>query len=176
MSRKMLSTYLLCGLILLAIPSARAQSGTLANGLVGSWELTLTPNADKALKEISGLTTFTSDGTVIETDTSESMPMPVSAQLDTGRERAAVFGTLGHGIWQPFPVPPYLFIRFTSLFANPDSTLHSQRTVTMIVRLNSKGDKFGGSYSFVVLERTGQTIMTGSGMVKAQLMVRTPLP
>ena len=101
MSRKMLSTCVLCGLVLLAIPSGRAQSGTLASGLVGSWELTLTPNVGKAPKAISGLATFTCDGTVIETDSSETTPMPVLAQLDTGRERAAVFGTPGHGIWQP---------------------------------------------------------------------------
>jgi len=51
-----------------------------------SWllELTLMPDAGNAPKAISGLATFTSDGTVIETDTSETTSMPVSAQLDTG--------------------------------------------------------------------------------------------
>ena len=181
MSRKMPSTCLFCGLILLAIPSGRAQSGTLASGLVGSWQLTLTPNVGKAAKAISGLATFTSDGTVIETDTSETVPMPVSAQLDTGRERAsargaAVFGTPGHGIWQPSPVFGSLFIRFTSLFTNPDSTLRSKRIVTMTVTLNSTGDEFGGGYSFVMLEPTGQAITTGSGTVTAQLMTHPLLP
>jgi hypothetical protein len=176
MSKKMLSTCVLCGLILLAIPSGRAQSGTLASGLVGSWELTLMPDAGKAPKAISGLATFTSDGTVIETDTSETTPMPVSAQLDTGRERVAVFGTPGHGIWQPSPVFGSLFIRFTSLSANPDSTLHSKRIVTMTVALNTTGDQFAGGYSFVVLDPTGHVIMTGSGTVRAKLMAHPLLP
>jgi hypothetical protein len=176
MSKKMLSTCVLCGLILLAIPSGRAQSGTLASGLVGSWELTLMPDAGNAPKAISGLATFTSDGTVIETDTSETTSMPVSAQLDTGRERVAVFGTPGHGIWQPSPVFPYLFIRFTNLFANPDSTLHSKKIVTMTVKLNTTDDQFSGSYSFVVLDPTGHAIMPGSGTVRAQLMAHPFLP
>jgi hypothetical protein len=90
-----------------------------------------------------------------------------------------VFGTPGHGIWQPGPVPGVLFIQFISLFTNPDSTLSSKRTVTMMVKLNSKGDQFGGSYSFVVLEPTEQAIqaiMTGSGTVQAQLMAHPLLP
>jgi hypothetical protein len=176
MSKKMLSTCVLCGLILLAIPSGRAQSGTLASGLVGSWELTLMPDAGNAPKAISGLATFTSDGTVIETDTSETTSMPVSAQLDTGRERVAVFGTPGHGIWQPSPVFGSLFIRFTSLFANPDSTLHSKRIVTMTVKLNTTGDQFDGRYSFVVSDPTGHAITTGSGIVSAKLMTHPLLP
>ena len=181
MPRKMLSACVLCGLILVAIAAGRAQNSTPASGLVGSWELTLTPNSGKAPKTISGLATFTSDGTVIETDTSEAVPMPVSAQLDTEWERvsargAAVFGTPGHGIWQPSPVFGSLFIRFTSLFTNPDSTLHSKRIVTMTVTLNSTGDQFGGGYSFVVLDPTGQAIMAGSGTVKAQMMTHPVLP
>jgi hypothetical protein len=181
MSTKVLSACVLCGLILLAIPSGRAQSGTPASGLVGSWELTLRPNTGEAPKAISGLATFASDGTVIETDTNEVAPMAGSAQLGTGRERvsareAAVFGTPGHGIWQPSPVFGSLFIRFTSLFANPDSTLHSKRIVTMTVTLNSTGDQFGGGYSFVVLDPTGRAITTGSGTVTAQLMTHPLLP
>jgi hypothetical protein len=42
--------------------------------------------------------------------------------------------------------------------------------------LNSKGDQFDGSYSFVVLEPTEQAIMTGSGTVQAQLMAHPLLP
>ena len=181
MPRKMLSACVLCGLILVAIAAGRAQNSTPASGLVGSWELTLTPNSGKAPKTISGLATFTSDGTVIETDTSEAVPMPVSAQLDTEWERvsargAAVFGTPGYGIWQPSPVFGSLFVRFTSLFTNPDSTLHSKRIVTMTITLNSTGDQFGGGYSFVVLDPTGQAIMAGSGTVKAQMMTHPVLP
>jgi hypothetical protein len=74
------------------------------------------------------------------------------------------------------PVFGSLFIRFTSLFANPDSTLHSKRIVTMTVTLNSTGDQFGGGYSFAVLDPTGRAIMTGSGTVAAQLMTHPLLP
>jgi hypothetical protein len=180
MSRKMLSAYVLWGLILLEMPSGSAQSSTSATGLVGSWELTLTPNVGKAPKAISGLATFTSDGTVIETDTSETVPMPVSEQLDTveqvSAKGAAVFGTPGHGIWQPSPVFGSLFIRFTSLFTNPNSTLHSKRIVTMTVRLNSTGDQFDGGYSLVISDPTGHAIMTESGTVTAQLMTHPLLP
>jgi hypothetical protein len=116
------------------------------------------------------LATFTSDGTVIEPDTSEVVPIPVST---TG---SIVFGTPGHGIWQPSPVFGSLFVRFTNLFTYLNSTLHSKRIVTMTVELNSTGDKFGGGYSFEIVDPTGRTITTGSGTVTANLMVHPLLP
>jgi hypothetical protein len=170
MSRRMLLACMFCGLGLLAIQPVVAQPATTTASLVGSWEFTLTPQVSATPKlPIPGLATFTSDGTVIETDTSDVVPV----QISPGR---AVFGTPGHGIWQPSPVFGSWFIRFTSLVANPNATLHSKRVLTMTVTLNSTGDQFSGGYSFELVDPTGHAITTGSGSVAGQLMVHPLLP
>jgi hypothetical protein len=107
---------------------------------------------------------------VIETDTSEVIPVQISAGGPVLRS------TPGHGIWQPSPVFGSLFIRFVSLVANPNATLHSKKIVAMTVTLNSTGDQFSGSYSFELVDPTGHAITTGSGAVAGQLMVHLLLP
>ena len=163
MPRTMVSTSILCGLLLFAIqPVAKAQTGTTTKpSLVGSWEFKVRPNLNPSTETlIAGLATFTSDGTVIETDTSE----------------AALHLTPGHGIWQPSPAIGNWFIRFISLVANPHGTLHSKRIVTLTVALNSTGDQFNGGYSFEVIAPSGHVTATGSGTVAGQLMVHPLLP
>lgn len=170
MLRNLLLSCMFCGLIALAIQPVLAQTGTPATSLAGSWEFTLTPNTSATSKPpIPGLATLTTDGSVIETDTSEVVPVPISS----GR---LVSGTPGHGIWQPSPVFGSWFIRFTSLMANPNATLHAKRIVTMTVTLNSTGDQFSGGYSFEWVDPTGHAIATGSGTVAGQLMVHPLLP
>jgi len=171
MSQKLLLCCMLCGLNSLAIQPVAAQTATTIPSLVGSWEFTLTPNASSTSKlPISGLATFTNDGSVIETDTSEVIPVQISAGGPVLRS------TPGHGIWQPSPVFGSLFIRFTSLVANPNATLHSKKIVTMTLTLNSTGDQFSGGYSFELVDPTGHAITTGSGTVAGQLMVHPLLP
>jgi hypothetical protein len=152
---------MLCGLLWFAFqPIAVAQEGATKVPLVGSWEFTAKPNLSSSAEIVSGLATFTSDGTVIETDASE----------------AVLHLTAGHGIWQPSPVIGNLFIRFTSLMANPDGTLHAKRIVTMTVALNSIGDQFSGGYSFEVVTPSGHVFTMGSGTVTGQLMIHPLLP
>jgi hypothetical protein len=152
----------LCGLLLLgAAPVAAAQSSGTGASLVGSWEFTLKPNPGPTSTPVTeGLATFTSDLTVIETDTDE-----IVTHL-----------TPGHGIWQPSPVFGSWFIRFTSLGANLDGTLRSKRIVTMTVALNSTHHQFSGGYSFEVDDASGHAIATGSGTVTGRLMPHPLLP
>ena len=171
MSRKLLLSCMFCGLGSLVIQPAIAQTGTTIPSLVGSWEFSLTPNLSPTQKPpISGLATFTSDGSVIETDTSEVVPVQISAGGPVLR------CTPGHGIWQPSPVFGSLLIRFVRVVANPNATLHSKKIVTMTVTLNSTGDQFSGGYSFEFVDPTGHAITTGSGTVAGQLMVHPRLP
>jgi len=163
MSSRTLLSLLFCGLSVLAIQPVRAQTSRTAPSLAGSWEFTLTPQiSTTANSSIAGLATFTSDGSVIETDTSEVVPTRSM--------------TPGHGIWQPSPVFGRWFIRFASLVANPNATLHSKRIVTMTVTLNSTGDQFSGGYTFESVDPTGHATATGSGTVAGQLMVHPLLP
>jgi len=166
------------GLLFLCICFAVALAGTpfliaqiTSPSLAGSWEVTLVPLTppDPATFPIPGLATFTSDGSVVETDSTEVIPTITS----TG---TTIYGTPGHGIWQPGPVVGNLFIQFISLFVNHNETLHAKRTVTMTGRLNSTGNQFSGNYSFEVVDPSGHVIATGSGSVTAQRIPHPALP
>ena len=96
MRGKLLFACMSFGLSLSAVEPVAAQAANLPS-LAGSWQLTLTPVSPTASVpvRVAALATFTSDGSVIETDATEVVPMMV--------ERTAVHGTPGHGIWQPGP-------------------------------------------------------------------------
>ena len=131
--------------------------------LVGSWEFTTTPDpgTNAATPSVEGLATFTSDGTVVETD----------AMSILGRV------TPGHGIWQRGPIPGgYFFVRFINLRPNPNGTLHSKQTVTMLLTVNSAGDQFSGPYEIQLVNGSGDTISTSSGRVDGKLIAHPLLP
>ena len=139
--------------------------------LAGSWQLTLTPNPNPSVVEpvILALATFTTDGSVIESDSSE-----VAAAAPSVRGIRA--GTAGHGIWQPAPVPGNLFIQFISLIVNPNGTLYLQKKVTISGSMDASGNIFSGSYSFTLTNPLGGFVGTGSGTVAGQRIPHPPLP
>jgi hypothetical protein len=148
-------------LLLVALSPVIAQTATPT--LVGSWEFTATPQTTSHAFQhtIEGLATFTSDGTVIETDTTGIL----------GRVSP------GHGIWQKGPIPGgYLFVRFTSLVPNLNGTLHSKQILTMFLTLNSTGDEFSGPYDFQVVSAGGDIISNGKGTVAGKLVAHPLLP
>ena len=137
--------------------------------LAGSWQITLTPTAPPVpTAPISGLATFTSDGSVIETDTSEVVP-------GVGSTGAATYGTPGHGIWQVTPALTNLYAQYYSLAANPDGSLASKNITGMVVTLNSDGTAFSGRYTTTQASASGQTTTT-SGTIKGQLIPHPALP
>src|ERR1051326_168436 len=81
-----------------------------STSLAGSWEFTLKPITPTAVAfvPIEVLVTFTQDGSAVETDSTEVVPSLTAAGN-------AIFGTPGHGIWQPAPAVATLFIHFTTL-------------------------------------------------------------
>jgi hypothetical protein len=169
--RKTFLVSIICGLVAIAIQpmSAVAAKPTLA----GSWQFTLTPTTPPTTTppviEIPGLATFTTDGSVIETDGTEFAPSTMSASP------VATAGTPGHGIWQMANVPGSLYIEYISLVLNADGSLYAQNVTTMIVVLNTKGNQFTGGYT------TDQTIGTltrvvSSGTVSGRLIPHVPLP
>ena len=148
-------------LIYAALNSLVAQ--TTAPALIGAWQFTATPetSGDAVSPSIDGLATFTSDGTVTETDTLSVL----------GR------GSPGHGIWQRGPIPGgYFFVRFMSLKPNPNGTLHSKRIVSMFLTVNSTGDEFSGPYDIQVVDTKGDTISTSKGTVDGKLIAHPLLP
>jgi hypothetical protein len=160
------------GLILFAIQPLAAQTPN-PPALVGSWQLTLTPNSPPVttppVLPIPALATFTSDGSVIETDGTEAVPAVMTAG-------AVVFGTPGHGIWQPGGAIGTLYIQFISLMVNSNATLHAKRIVTITGALDSTGDHFSGAYTNQIVDPTGHVMTMGSGTVSGQKIPHLALP
>jgi hypothetical protein len=114
------------GLTLLVTLHLDAQSPN-PMALVGSWQLTFTPNnaaVASSIAVVPGLATFTASGSVVETDGTEVIPLRIAAT-------PAVYGTPGHGIWQAGPAIGRFFVQFVSFLVNQNATLHAKRTVTI---------------------------------------------
>jgi hypothetical protein len=87
-----------------------------------------------------------------------------------------VYGTPGHGIWQPAPAIGNLFIQFISLMVNPNASLHARKIVTIIGALDSTGDNFKGTYDSHVVDPTGHTIVMSTGTVTGERIPHPLLP
>ena len=169
MRGKLLLACMCLGLNLSAVQPVATQAANLPS-LVGSWQLALTPLSPSASVpvRVAALATFTSDGSVIETDATEVVPMIV--------EGTAVYGTPGHGIWQPGPAIGNLFIQFISLLLNQNETLHAKKIVTITGSLDSRGNHFRGSYSYELVNPAKVVIANGSGTVTGQKIPHPSLP
>ena len=169
MRQRALLVFIALGLALSVNQSVAAQIALPS--LAGSWQLIFIANNPSlvAVAPIRGLATFTSDGSVVETDATEVVPTTTSAGI-------TVYGTPGHGIWQPGPAVGTLFIQFINLLMNPSGTLHAKKTVTITGALDSTSNRFKGSYSFELVDPTAHVITTGSGTVTGQRIPHPLLP
>ena len=166
MFRKTFLATIICGLVaILAQPMSLAAA---TPSLAGSWQITLTPTSAPIPIAISGLATFTAEGSMVETDTSEVVPGVSS----TG---APTYGTPGHGIWQVLPDLTGLYVQYISLVASADGSLYARNITTMTVTLNATGSQFSGSYTTAEASVSGVTTTT-SGTVKGQLIPHPALP
>jgi hypothetical protein len=170
MFRKTFLTSIICGLIAILTQPTSAAAATPS--LAGSWQITLTPItvSPTPAAQIAGLATFTTDGSVIETDTSEVVP-----GVSSTSSGSATYGTPGHGIWQVSPAITNLIVEYISLVANSDGSVEARNLTTMIVALTSTGTGFAGTYTTTTASSSGQS-KTTSGMVKGQLIPHPALP
>lgn len=166
MKSKLLFPTIILASVLIAIQPADAQTQSLA----GSWQLTLSSGPTVTEPAIHALATFTSDGSVIESDSSQATTISPSARI-AGRT-----GTPGHGIWQPAPAIGNLFVQFISLIVNPNGTLYARKTVTIFGAMDASGDNFSGNYSYILTDPNGGQLGTGTGTVSGQRIPHPLLP
>ena len=160
----------LAGLLMLLSRPLAAQI-TTPSPLIGSWQLTLTPTTPPVTPPvipIPGLATFTTDGSMIETDGTEVVPTRTTTA-------SPVFGTPGHGIWQPGPAIGNLYIQFISLLVNPNGSLHAKRLATITGTVDSTGNNFSGTYTSDIADSSGHTTVT-SGTVTGLKIPHPALP
>ncbi|HTQ56633.1 MAG TPA: hypothetical protein VMI94_19335 [Bryobacteraceae bacterium] len=172
MSRKALLAMIVCGLmaVLLQPTSAVAAPPSLA----GSWQLTFTPATPPTppVVAVPGLATFTSDGSVIETDGTQLAPgVPASNGVPT-------YGSPGHGIWQLLPSMTGYYISYVSLSVNADGSL-SSRSVTVAtvgVVTSTNGTTLSGTYTTTTSGPAGMPPKITTGKLTGQLIPHPPLP
>jgi len=169
MSRTVVLASMICGLA--AILAQPLPMEAASPSLVGSWQLTFVPFTPPIPAiTIAGLATFTSDGTVVETDASQVIPVP------TPTGDATTYGTAAHGIWQLSPAVPYLFVQFISVVANSNGSLYGKTTTTMTIGLNPTGTQLRGSYLSQLVDPSGNVLKTTFGTVTGQLIPHPKLP
>lgn len=168
MPSKTLLSCIVFGLIALCVQPMTAASTPPT--LAGSWQFTLTPTTPPTppVVQIPGLATFTPEGSVIETDGTELVPIPSSS----GQPLAA---TPGHGVWEPAPVPGALYVQYFSILVQPDGALYARNITQMTVTLNTTGNGFSGAYTTTQVAG-GATRIIAQGTVSGQLIPRNPLP
>ena len=168
MRRKTFLASIVCGLIAIAVQPTSAAAATPS--LAGSWQFTLTPTAPPTppVIQIPGLATFTTNGSVIETDGSEFVPNPPSTTPINA-------STPGHGIWQTANVPGSLYVEYISLVLNTDGSLFARNVTAMFLTLNTKGDQFKGTYTRDQVIGSVTTTVS-SGTVSGHLIPHVPLP
>jgi hypothetical protein len=143
-----------------------AMAAAATPSLVGSWQFTMAPTTPPIPSiPVPGLATFTSDGTVVETNALEVVP-----------GSTPTFSSPGHGIWQPGPAVPTLYVQFISIVANPNGSLNAKDNTTMNLILNAAGTQFKGGYTTVRVDPTGKTIQTISGTVSGKIIPHPLLP
>lgn len=168
MSRKAVMISILCGLFTLLVQPTTAAAANPS--LVGSWQLNFVPTTPAIPPiPIAGVATFTSDGTVVESDASQVVP-------GASANGSITYATPGHGIWQLGPAFTSLFVQFISVVSNPDTSLAGKTKTTMNVSLDTTRTKLKGGYTSEVVDPLGNILKTTSGTVTGKLIPHPLLP
>jgi hypothetical protein len=140
--------------------------------IVGSWKVTLNPTSttSPAVAAVPGLITYTSDGLVLETDGWEVASRPGPAATSP-----VLYGTPGHGAWNPGPTQTNYAAAVVSLSVNANGTLHSTNVYQIIVTVDTATDQLTGSFELSETAPSGQ-VTTISGSVAGQRILAPALP
>jgi hypothetical protein len=156
------------GLLAFVPQSMFAASSTPS--LAGSWQFTLTPTTSSGTAvSYPGLATFTTNGSVVETDGTEYASIPVTSGAPP---KAA---TSGHGVWGPDNTPLALLVQYISLVVNADGSLYAKRMTTMVLTVSSTGETFSGTYATNQVVG-GSTTVISSGTVSGTLIPQLIVP
>lgn len=125
--------------------------------LVGSWRATFTPvSGDPAqFPPLPALFTFTSDGTLVETDGGSLVPF------------MGTFGSPGHGVWRSLGKHRFE-LKNIILVVNSDGTLFLTGTVHLTLRVSADGNSFQGNGTFSFVDANGVDFGSGPENISGQ--------
>jgi hypothetical protein len=118
-------------------PGGHARDARIA----GTWNVEVTPDGESTFPAIL---TFTSDGSVIETE--------------------AASPTTGQGAWRRVGEDRYA-LAFTSFIVSPTGEPGGHVVVRSVVTLD--GDAISGPFTFTVYDAAGEVLQSGSGSATA---------
>jgi len=170
MSGKTIFTSIVCGLMILVLQPMSLLAAPPS--LAGSWVLTFTPSTPTPpIAQIPGLATFTSDGSVIETDGSQLVP-------HTASNGAAGYGSPGHGVWQLLPSTTGYYIEYNSFSVNSTGALESTTVTvaTVSVIVSTSGTTLKGTFTTTTSGPAGTPPKTTTGAITGQLIPHPLLP
>ena len=141
----------------LAFTSTASFSQSNAPHLVGSWKGAVTATTPPGLAPFTDLTTFTSDGTVIESRRLLAQPTPFGPLLETA----------GHGAWQRTDNGQF-DVHFVFLLQNATTGADvGTDNVHLVLTLDAKGSILSGTFESTVEDTSGNALFTASGTYAA---------
>jgi hypothetical protein len=142
-------------------PLARlgAQDATPADGagFVGSWRITVAPDASAGRPPWPALATFGADGTMVAAGTPVILAPP-------GAPFPKVVASTGQGTWEATG-PQSVAFTFDLLLSEEGGTAYAVVTVRGIAELDAGGDAWAGEYSATIVGMLGRTLSEGHGML-----------
>jgi hypothetical protein len=104
--------------------------------------------------------TFTSDGTVVESDGGEVAPTVIPG-LPTQ------YGTAGHGVWK-CGEDGEVTLKFIEIYVFPNNTLSATGTLKFTIKLDADGDAFAGPGTFKFVDPNGNVLASGTEDLKGK--------
>ena len=154
--RRLLSPGLaLCFSLLPATVFGQSDEGSRHHLIVGSWKINfVSPTNPPQFQPIPGVITFTSDGTVVESDGGEVAPTVIPGV-------PTQYGTAGHGVWKRRE-DGEVVLKLIEIFVFGNNTLSATGTLKFRLKLDEDDDAFFGSGTFEFVDPNGNVLASGS--------------
>lgn len=142
-------------LIALNLFAQSDQEAHCRSHIVGAWNIRfVSPTNPPQFQPIPGVITFTSDGTVLESDGGEVAPTVIPGV-------PTQYGTAGHGVWERNGDGSFL-LKIIEVFVFGDNTLSATGTLKFKLRLDADDDYFSGPGTFKFVDPKGNVLASGT--------------
>jgi hypothetical protein len=130
------------------------KEGSRHHLIVGAWKINfVSQTSPPQFQPIPGVITFTSDGTVVESDGGEVAPTVIPGV-------PTQYGTAGHGVWKRRE-DGEVVLKLLEIFVFGNNTLSATGTLKFRLKLDDD-DAFFGSGTFEFVDPNGNVLASGA--------------
>jgi hypothetical protein len=131
------------------------EEGSRHHLIVGAWKINfVSPANPPQFQPIPGVITFTSDGTVVESDGGEVAPTVIPGV-------PTQYGTAGHGVWKRRD-DGEVVLKIIEVFVFGNNTLAATGTLKFTLKMDEDDDAFFGSGTFEFVDPNGNVLASGT--------------